>query len=137
MFKIINVDVQFKCALVGSAKRQERSYTRQGIMEVCNPGVKAMRATILEKALEKGFRTAGGVPVRQPSTYSLLGGLFSKEDLSSLFPGRLNKKEADERKKLALALLDIMATIPRGPVRTAKIGMLREEFPAPVRARRR
>ena len=35
---------------------------------------------------------------------------------------------------MALALLDIMATIPRGPVRTAKIGMLREQFPAPVRA---
>jgi len=73
--------------------------------------------------------------VRQPSTYSLLGGLFSKEDLSSLFPGRLNKKESDERKKLAMALLDIMATIPRGHVRTAKIGQLREQFPAPVRER--
>jgi len=50
-----------------------------------------------------------------------------------LFPGRLSKKEADERKKLAMALLDIMATIPRGPIRTAKIGVLREQFPTPVR----
>ena len=54
---------------------------------VCHPGVKAMRATLLEKALEKGFRQAGGNPTKQPSTYSLLGGRFTKEDLSCLFPG--------------------------------------------------
>ena len=37
---------------------------------VCHPGVKAMRATLLEKALEKSFRQAGGNPTKQPSTYS-------------------------------------------------------------------
>ena len=45
---------------------------------VCNPGVKAMRATILEKALEKSFRRTGGTPQRQPQTYDLLGGIFTK-----------------------------------------------------------
>jgi hypothetical protein len=44
---------------------------------VCHPGVKAMRAT-LEKALEKSFRQAGGNPAKQPTTYSLLGGHFTK-----------------------------------------------------------
>ena len=64
---------------------------------ICHPGVKAMRATLLEKALEKCFRRAGGAPVRQPSTYSLLGGHFTKDDLSRLFSGRLNTKQATER----------------------------------------
>ena len=27
---------------------------------ICNPGVKAMKATLLEKSLEKSFRVAGG-----------------------------------------------------------------------------
>ena len=35
---------------------------------VCNPGVKAVRATLLERALEVSFRRAGCNPVRQPST---------------------------------------------------------------------
>ncbi len=102
---------------------------------ICHPGVKAMRATLLEKALEKSFRRAGGNPTRQPSTYSLLGGHFTKEDLSCLFPGRLNQAQAVERKKLAMKYLDIVSKIPRGHVRTAELGMLRETFPAPVVAR--
>ena len=65
---------------------------------VCNPGVKAMRATLLERALEVSFRRAGGNPVRQPATYSLLGEIFSKDDLSKLFPGKLSAKEAQKRK---------------------------------------
>ena len=44
----------------------------------CNPGVKAMRATILEKALEKSFRRTGGTPHTQPQTYDLLGKLLQK-----------------------------------------------------------
>jgi len=99
---------------------------------ICHPGVKAQKATILEKALEKGYRRAGGNPTKQPSTYSLLGGYFSKEDLSSLFSGRLNQQEAEERQKLAMKLLDIMTTIPRGQVQKAELAQLREKFPAPV-----
>ena len=82
-------------------------------------------------ALEKGFRLAGGNPARQPSTYNLLGGHFSKDDLSRLFPGKLNQKESDERKQLAMKFLDIITKIPRGHIRTAELGMLREQFPAP------
>ena len=91
-----------------------------------------MRATILEKALEKEFRRAGGVPARQPSTYSLLGGIFAKDDLSKLFSGKLNKTETEKRKKLAMEYLDIMAKLPRGHLRTVEIGMLREKFPRAV-----
>src|SRR4051794_558617 len=74
----------------------------------CHPGVKAMRANLLEKALEKCFRQAGGNPTKQPSAYSLLGGHFTKEDLSSLFPGRLNQADAEKLKKLAMSFLDIV-----------------------------
>ena len=96
---------------------------------VCNPGVKAMRATLLERALEVSFRRAGGNPARQPSTYSLLGEVFSKDDLSKLFPGKLSTPEADKRKLLAMEYLDIINELPRGHARTAKLGMLRERFP--------
>lgn len=86
-------------------------------------------ATLLERALEVSFRRAGGNPARQPSTYSLLGEIFSKNDLSKLFPGKLSQKEADKRKLLAMEYLDIINEIPRGHIRTARIGMLRERFP--------
>ena len=92
---------------------------------ICNP---AMRATLLERSLEVSFR-AGGNPVRQPSTYSLLGKIFSKDDLSKLFPGKINQTESNKRKLLAMEYLDIINEIPRGHMRTAKIGMLRERFP--------
>ena len=79
---------------------------------VCHPGVKAMKATLLEKSLEKSFRVAGGNPSRQPSTFSLLGGYFTKEDLSSLFPGRLNGAQAEKNGKLAMMeFLDIIMEI--------------------------
>ena len=97
---------------------------------VCHPGVKAQKATLIERALEKSFRHAGGVPTRQPSTYSLLGGIFTKEDLSRLFPGQLSAKRAEERRKLAMKYLDILRDTPRGSMRAAQIGMLRDfEFP--------
>jgi len=88
-----------------------------------------MRVTLLERALEVSFRRAGGNPARQPSTYSLLGEIFSKNDLSKLFPGNLSKKESDKRKLLAMEYLDIINELPRGHIRTAKIGVLRERFP--------
>ena len=96
---------------------------------ICNPGVKAHKATIMERALEKVFRVAGGQPTRQPSSFQLLGGHFKKDDIVRLFPGGLSTKESDERKKLAMRYLDIIVEIPRGQVRTAELGMLREEFP--------
>jgi hypothetical protein len=99
---------------------------------ICNPGVKAHKATIMEKALDKGFRMAGGHPTRQPSSLQLLGGHFTKDDVARLFPGNINKKESDERKKLAMRYLDIITEIPRGQVRTAELGVLREEFPPAV-----
>ena len=99
---------------------------------ICHPGVKAQKATIFEKALEKIFRSAGGAPVRQPATYGLLGGYFSKEDLSSLFCGRLSKQEANERKVLAMKYLDVISENPQGARRIEKLNELREEFPAPM-----
>ena len=96
---------------------------------LCNPGVKTKRATFLERALENCYRKAGGVPARQPATYSLLGEIFSKDDVARLFPGYLSLKESDKRKKLAMEYLDIINEIPRGAVRTAHLGVLRERFP--------
>jgi len=66
---------------------------------LCNPGVKPRRATLLERALEGSFRRAGGNPARQPATYSLLGEVFSKDDVSRLFPGKLSAAESEKRKK--------------------------------------
>jgi hypothetical protein len=96
---------------------------------ICNPGVKSYKATLMEKVLERGFRMAGGHPTRQPSSVQLLGNHFKKDDVAQLFPGNISKKESDERKKLAMRYLDIILEIPRGQVRTAELGMLREEFP--------
>lgn len=67
----------------------------------------------MEKALEKGFRMAGGRPTRQPSTVQLLGNHFKKDDVARLFPGNISKKESDARKKLAMRYLDIITEIPR------------------------
>ena len=89
----------------------------------------------MEEALEKAFRRAGGNPVRQPSTYSLLGGYFSKEDLSRLFSGDLTVKESEARKELALKYLKILEEVPRGPERIDQLEALRAEFPAAVGAR--
>ena len=100
---------------------------------LCNPGVKAKRATLLERALEHSFRRAGGIPTRQPATYSLLGE-FSKTDVSKLFPGKLSATESEKRKKLGMAFLDIMNDMPRGAQHTAQLGMLREQFPDAVHA---
>ena len=98
---------------------------------ICNPGVKAIKATLMEKALEKGFHAAGGRPNRQPSSAQLLGNNFKKDDMACLFPGNIGKEESDKRKTLAMRYLDIVTQVPRGQVRTAELGMLREEFPAP------
>ena len=59
--------------------------------------------------------------------YSLLGEVFSKDDLS--FPGKLSKTESQKRKLLAMEYLDIINEVPRDHIRTAKLRMLRERFP--------
>ena len=99
---------------------------------VCHPGVKAQKATIFEKALEKVFRAAGGAPVRQPATYALLGGYFPKEDLSRLFCGKLSKQQANERKDLAMKYLDIISENPQGALRVEKLNELQKELPEPA-----
>ena len=95
---------------------------------ICHPGIKAVKATTLERALEEQFRHAGGVPIRQPSTYALLGSVFYKPDLAKLFPANLTKEQAAERTKMAMEYLDYLR-LPRGHIRTAKIGVWRDELP--------
>jgi hypothetical protein len=99
---------------------------------VCHPGVKQQKASILEKTLDKMFRVAGGSPTRQPATYELLGGYFSKEDLSGLFCGNLSVAASDARRTLALKYLEIIFEYPRGAIQVAQLGMLREKFPPPT-----
>ena len=100
----------------------------------CHPGVKAQKATLMERALERLFRKSGGVPVRQPHTYDLFGGFFTKDDLSRLFPGGMDSTTSERNKQLAMRLLDIMRDYPRGAERTALLGALRDlDFPPLVR----
>ena len=99
---------------------------------ICHPGVKAQKATIFEKALEKVFRAAGGTPMSQPATYGLLGGYFPKEDLSRLFCGKLSKQQANERKDLAMKYLDIISENPQGAARVEKLNELQKELPEPA-----
>ena len=73
----------------------------------CHPGVKAQKASILERTLDRAFRLAGGNPSRQPSTYSLLGGYFTKEDIANLFCGTQSKKDSELRKDLAMKFIDV------------------------------
>ena len=49
-----------------------------------------------------------------------------------MFPGKLSAAESDKRKKLAMEYLDIINEMPRGPQRTAQLGMLSEQFPDAV-----
>ena len=75
---------------------------------MCHPGVKARRATLLEKAIDRCFHRAGGHSTRQPSLYDLFGGYFKKEDLCALFPRSMTKTEADKRKRLISEYLEIL-----------------------------
>jgi len=98
----------------------------------CHPGIKGQKATILEKSLDKIFRVAGGPPTRQPSSYNLLNGYFSKDDMSRLFCGNLSVAASDERRALAIKYLEIIFEYPRGAIQVAQLGMLREKFPDPT-----
>lgn len=66
------------------------------------------KAFILERALERTFRTAGGRADRQPPTARLLGDLFSKEDITALFPGRQNLEQTERNAALAVELADAL-----------------------------
>src|SRR3954471_9906271 len=90
-----------------------------------------MRQHSLRNHLRKVFVLLVATLLDSP-TFSLLGGYFTKEDLSSLFPGRLNGAQAEKNGNLAIEFLNIIMEVPRGQVRTAKLGVLRESFPAPV-----
>lgn len=120
------------CANVSCAKRDSPLDSSGNHALVCHPGVKSARATILEKSLDKLYRKAGGVPRRQPSTYSLLGGHFTKEDLVRLFPGRLDKEQTAARLKLAMRYLDILP-MSRRHERIAALGEWRDSLPPAAR----
>ena len=82
-----------------------------------------MKATLLEKSLEKSFRTAQHLLVAWGLLY---------ERRSKPVPGRLSGAQAQKNDELAMKFLDIIMEVPRGQVRTAKLAVLREGFPAPV-----
>jgi hypothetical protein len=73
---------------------------------MCHPGIGSRKATFLERSLERVFRKAGGRVQRQPSTFRLLGEMFSKDDLMSLFPGKMTVPEGKRSSELAVELLD-------------------------------
>ena len=98
---------------------------------VCHPGVKGQNALTLERTLEKVFRAAGGMPTRQPSTYSLLGGLFPKDDLSSLFCGNLSKAESEDRRVLAMKYLDVISERSPDYQRDEELAALKSKYPKP------
>jgi hypothetical protein len=95
----------------------------------CHPGVKAHKATVFEKALDKVFRVAGGHPTKQPSTFTLLGGYFAKEDINALFSGHLTKPQTEARKALAMQYLDLITELPPG--QRGELEELRDTFPKP------
>jgi len=70
------------------------------------------KATLLEHALERAFRKAGGRSDRQPPSTRLLGEVVPKEDLAALFPGGLNQEETKKNGDLALELVDAFLMAP-------------------------
>jgi hypothetical protein len=120
-----------KCANSGCKSPVEQLDGTGNHATMCHPGVKARRATLLEKAIERCFHRAGGHSTRQPSLYDLFGGYFKKEDLCALFPRSLTKTEADRRKRLVAEYLEILLRYERGRAECkAELGRLREEkFP--------
>jgi hypothetical protein len=78
----------------------------------CHPGIGSRKATLLEKSIERVYRKAGGRVERQPSTFRLLGEMFSKDDLMALFPGKMTVPEAKKNSELALELVDALTMVP-------------------------
>ena len=79
---------------------------------LCHAGMTARKATLLEKSLERIFRSAGGRSERQPLTTRLLGDVVPKEDMVSLFPGGLNQEDTKKNGDLALELVDAFMMAP-------------------------
>src|SRR5687768_8803646 len=92
-----NVGVRFKFVQTVDAKTKRSILTPLGIMVS-----KQCERRYLRRRSNKAFVKLKDNPTKQPSTYSLLGAHFTKEDLSCLFCGKLNQAQAEERKKLAM-----------------------------------
>jgi len=84
---------------------------------LCHGGMGARKATLLERALERAFRKAGGRADRQPPSTRLLGDIVPKEDLAALFPGGLNLEETKKSGALAIELVDALL-MPRAVSKT-------------------
>jgi hypothetical protein len=95
----------------------------------CHGGIAARKATLLEYALERAFRKAGGKPDRQPPTTRLLGDVVPKQDLAALFAGGLNKEQTTRNSELALELVDAF-TLPPGALQESVIAEVRSRLPA-------
>ena len=95
----------------------------------CHGGIAARKATLLEYALERAFRKAGGKPDRQPPTTRLLGDVVPKQDLAALFAGGLNKEQTTQNSELALELVDAF-TLPPGALQESVIAEVRSRLPA-------
>ena len=67
---------------------------------VCHPGVKAMRATLLEKDLEKSFRFAGGNFCETASHVQLSGRTLLERRFVEFVSWQTSQAEAEERKEV-------------------------------------
>ena len=79
---------------------------------MCHAGLAARKATFLERSIERVYRKAGGRVERQPPTSRLLGDILAKDDLMTLFPGRMTVPEAKCNSDLALELIDALMMAP-------------------------
>ena len=95
---------------------------------LCHAGIGARKATLLERALERVFRKAGGKPDRQPPSTRLLGDIVPKEDLAALFPGGLNLEETKKSGDLALELVDALL-LPPNALKDSVIDEVRSRLP--------
>jgi hypothetical protein len=96
---------------------------------LCHSGITTRKATLLERALERVFRKAGGKADRQPPSTRLLGDIFPKEDLAALFPGGLNLEETKKSGALAMELADAHLMAP-SVTKDSVIDEIRQRLPA-------
>ena len=94
----------------------------------CHGGIAARKATLLEHALERAFRKAGGKCDRQPPTSRLLGDVVPKEDLAALFTGGLTKEQTTKNGELALELVDAFM-LPPSALRESVVAEVRSRLP--------
>ena len=93
----------------------------------CHGGIAARKATLLEHALERAFRKAGGKCDRQPPTSRLLGDVVP-EDLAALFTGGLTKEQTTKNGELALELVDAFM-LPPSALRESVVAEVRSRLP--------